>query len=85
MINNTITLEGKQYKRVTKTTAKKLFNKGVLVGFTPCKVNPLSQWGFIVFRDNEDNLDFEKFLNSFEYYNCQYNELGKHTSFYVEA
>ena len=85
MNNEIITLEGINYKRVNKTIARNAFNNGVSVGFCPVKVNPLSPWGFIVFRNNEDNLQFDNFLNHFEYYNCQYNELGKYTKFYIEA
>lgn len=85
MNNEIIKIEGISYKRVNKTTARNAFNNGVLVGFCPVNMNPLSRWGFIVFRDNEDNLQFDNFLNHFEYYNCQYNELGKYTKFYIKA
>lgn len=90
MNNIIITLNNKNYKRVNKTTARKLFNEGHTIGFIPCNANPHSAWTPVVFRDKHDpdcgnDLNFDKFVNSFEYYNCQYNELGKYTNFYVEV
>lgn len=79
--------DGMTVKRVNKATARRLFNEGVLIGFCPVNINPLSPWGVVVFRDNDDTdgdkLDFDKFVNAFTYYNCN-NEAGKYPAFYAK-
>ena len=85
MNNITFTLNNKNYKRVSKVTAKKLFNNGVTIGILPCKVRPLNPWIDIVFRDNENNFSFDKWVNAYSFYNCNYSELGKYPAFYVEV
>ncbi len=70
------------FKKVTKTTAKKLFNAGKAIYLLPCKANINSIW-FTPYRvkntDNTENKNdfFNYLVNSFEYYNCT-NETGKY-------
>lgn len=72
------------FKKVTKTTAKKLFEAGKNIYLIPCKACINSYW-FSPYRVNKDcENTFQSIVNSFEYYNCN-NELGKYTAFYVEV
>ena len=74
------------FKKVTKTTAKKLFNAGITIYLLPCKANINSIW-FSPYPFNIkqcENMDFQTIVNSFEYYNCN-NEIGKYTAFYTEV
>ena len=81
------------YKRVTKTTARKLYNAGQTIRLCPVKCNPCNAYypmGFDMNKDDEFSVEpfdwelkFDTRVNRFEYYNCQYNELGKYSAFYV--
>lgn len=79
---------GRNWARVTKRTAKKIFLKGRDIFFIPSKANPLSAWdlGLIVppKKDQEENI-FDQICDAFEYYNCNTAELGKKASFYAEV
>ena len=87
MNNQTYSKDGKQYKRITKTTAKKLFNAGKTIALLPCKANPLSIW-FSFYPLNKNSVEhytdksFDLFVNNFEYYNCN-NQTGRYTAFYT--
>ena len=77
----------KNLQRVTKRTAKKLYLQGLEILLVPCKVCPDNMWG-IGQRFQKDmtlfESDFDKLVSYFEYYNCQYNELGKYAAYYVK-
>lgn len=76
------------YKRVTKRTAKKLFNAGTTIYLLPCKACLNSYWFSPYAMEYnhviENGENFDTMINSFEFYNCN-NEMGKYTSFYVHA
>lgn len=73
------------YVRITKKEARRRFNAGENVYLVPCKVSPVNHWG-IMFEAHPDNIssdpDFDKTVMYFEWYNCQYNELGRYPAFY---
>lgn len=71
------------YKKVSKRTAEKLFDLGVSIHLFPSKLRPFSEWtleGFVI--DNDNDLEFEKILNQFSYYNGN-TETGKGICYYV--
>jgi hypothetical protein len=85
-------------ERVSKNKAKSLYNAGFTVFALPCKVRPVfpSEGGAALYYPCEWNLftpgsdmkkawDFEKLVNAYSYYNCNYNELGKYIAFYVKS
>lgn len=77
----------KGLKRVTKTTAKKLYNAGLDVLFIPCNLSPVSPWGLGIWQNI--NLlgqydSFEKLCNYYEFYNCMDAETGKYIAFYIK-
>lgn len=73
--------------RVYKSSiARKCFDHNLPVLFCPVNMDPLNKvWniGTWINNHNDDEFtDFDKVINSFEYYNCN-NETGKYSAFYV--
>lgn len=88
---NRIEING--WTRVSKRMARKLYDAGKTIRLCPCKANPCNEYYPMSFdisindKWDVEPLEWEKKfdnrVNGFEFYNCQYNELGKYTSFYV--
>ena len=73
---------GRNWVRISKAQAKKLFDKGEKIVFCPCKTRPFGGWGIGCITDSSRcQCEFEKLLNEFIWYNCN-PETGKHVSFY---
>jgi len=84
MNNYTFTENGFTFERISKKTARTAFNNGLTVFFCPCKMRPFNNpWGGAVPVKKNGTGTFEQVLNAYEYYNCNYNELGKYTAFYI--
>jgi hypothetical protein len=78
-------IDGITYTRVSKATARKLFNDGECVGICPVKLDPSSFWGgMCTFQKGHkcENWGFDDFVNNFIYYNCQMEETGKYPKFF---
>lgn len=78
-------IDGITYYRISKTTARKLFEDGNLVGICPVNLNPSSFWGgMCTFQKGHkcENWSFDDFVNNFIYYNCQMEETGKYPKFF---
>lgn len=74
------------YTRISKRTAKKMYNDGKSVYIVPCKVyaNDNNYWiKPYEIKINKDIDPFDRIVNSFEYYNCNH-ELGYYTAFYIK-
>lgn len=67
------------FNRITRTTAKKLFNAGKDVYGVPCNLRPSNQF-CILFNPNRGS--FDKIENEAIYYNCN-SETGKTLWFYT--
>lgn len=70
-------------KKITKTTARKLFNEGKTIYLLPCKAVIGSCW--IVptpICKSLDEGDFDKSVNAYEYYTCS-NATGKYSHYYI--
>lgn len=86
-------VEIKGWTRVQKGTARRLYNAGKTIRLCPVKANPCNEYYPMSFDINiNDTWDveplewekrFDSRVNGFEFYNCQYNELGKYSAFYV--
>lgn len=88
MNKNSVMIAGKEWERVTKRTAYKMFlnDKDTRLALCPCKANPCNFWvGLLEVSDDarrsKETLD--SFINAFIYYNCGYNELGRYPAYYV--
>jgi len=76
-----ITVNG--YKRINKQSARKLYEKGQPVLFCPVNLMPGGPWDIGCTIVKEGETTFEQILNAFEYYNCNNNESGYYTAFYI--
>ena len=78
-------IDGVTYTRISKATARKLFEQAEVIGVCPVNINPESIWdGMCTFQKGHkfENRSFDEFVNSFVYYNCQLNETGKYPKFF---
>jgi hypothetical protein len=82
-----------KYIRINKTQARKLWEQGKEIIIAPCKVNEYhleSGWhlGFRSSRSIESlqllDRNFDSVVRSFEWYNCNENELGRYAAFYID-
>lgn len=82
------------YRKVTKPQAKKMFYQGVELYLLPCKVNEIALLSNSEYwvkpcviqlkEDEEKEEQFEKWVNEFEYYNCN-SQLGYYAHYYVKT
>ena len=74
--------------RISKTQARKMFYQGYDICIAPVNANMLFlNWSYWHTYRNNDNLNpaskqFDKLVNSHEYYNCNY-EMGYYSKFFV--
>lgn len=77
-------------RKVTKPTARKMYNAGLPVWLVPCNMrppqlteDPIYGWDMSCrICNSESDGDFDKTVNAFEYYNCC-PETGRYSHFYV--
>lgn len=72
------------YNRINKSVARRLFAEGKSFWITACNMRP--ECGLLINAgtyNRGDWKDFETFLNSFIYYNCN-NECGRYPAYYTE-
>ena len=74
-------------QRVSKPSARKLYNKGVEIYITPCKISPENCWGIGSWHTKDLSVDFDEdfdiLVRDFTWYNCQYEDWGRYPAFYV--
>ena len=75
---------GKTYIRINKRQARKVYDAGKLILVNLYNMNPNGFWGRPMHIYKERGNDFDKFVNTFEYYNCAYSETGRYAAFYAE-
>ena len=94
MIKMTFTNSGSTFTRVSKRTAKNKYVSGHTIVICPCNLRPFGAWHpeAMLNKSNEyknytgdEGIEktFDSLVNSFEYYNCRFNETGKYASFYI--
>lgn len=85
MNNYTFNLNGFEYMRISKRKARTLYNIGFEVLLNPVNFRLDNFWQtyFIAQKGTENKRDFDTLCNAFEYYNCNDNESGKYTAFYI--
>lgn len=76
--------DGFTFERVSKATARRVFNNDMPIMLCPCNLRPETGL-FSTVVQNRKHLDttFETMLNTFEYYNCTTNVTGRYTAFYI--
>ena len=77
---------GTQYGRVTRTKAKKAFERGEIVYFCADKMRPDGMWagGVVIHNKLDTNKTFEQYEKEFAFYNCR-PETGLRIAFYAEV
>ena len=75
-------IETEHYRRVTKRSAKMLYDKGSNIHLVPCKLNPESDWTSIISINKICGKSFEELVRAFEYYNCS-NLVGTYCAYYL--
>ena len=91
MNNEVFMLQNARYVRVNRKKAKKAYNDGATVIIAPVYANMYYQgcnwWTMIskveLFKRYDEVIDFDKFMNEYEWYNCHYNELGKYAKYFI--
>ena len=71
-------------KKITKVTARKLYNESKEFWITSCNMRP--EAGILIGSTSFERLadiPFDTMVNSFTYYNCD-NERGRYPAYYVE-
>lgn len=88
---NKMTFTGKLYgelitiERISKKAARKLHENGETIYIQSCKFHPFGVWSQAMeLPKNSCDTAFDTFANSFEYYNCSY-EQGYYASFYKKV
>lgn len=74
-------------QRITKRTARKLYEEGNPFIMVPHKMRPDSFMACKIGSNDFDQgmeVSFNTLVNSFEYYNCGLAEVGRYAAFYVE-
>lgn len=81
----TINHDGYTFMRINKTKAKGVYQSGKPIAVAPCKMNPFGAWfpAFITEPNRCDEETFDRFINSYEYYNCGLWECGKYAAYYI--
>ena len=74
---------GRDWVRISKVQARKLYDRGESVCICPCKLKPFTPWrkGFITDENSMEKEGFDELVNAIEFYNC-IPETGKYVSFY---
>lgn len=72
------------YVRITKKQAATRYENNQNIYLLPCKMNPenMYQKPMQFNRMNSKHNNFDSIINSYEYYNCNY-ELGYYVAFYI--
>ena len=69
-------------ERISKATARKLYNQGIPVYACPCKLRPGGPWSPEVMFPTDAGRTFDQLVNAATFYNCT-PETGKYLAFYV--
>ena len=77
----------KEWARVDKRAARRLYNAGMDIVIISDNFRPFTMWGCecLINKSNLDNYDFDKYVNTFEIYNCVSCETGYRAAFYKEV
>lgn len=71
-----------KFVRISKATARKMYDNGEIIVLCPVKIRPGAPWHFDAFANNDNKCTFDSLVSSFEFCNCNLNECGKYAAFY---
>ena len=84
MRKESVNFSGTWLRSVSKTKARKEFNKGNDIWLLPANIRPCNPYFSPCLVDNDMEItDFEKVVNVYEFYNCSCNETGKYAKFFI--
>ena len=71
--------------RVSKRAARKIWGTDKTISLCPANLCPDGPWrvNLDVFPEEQKARAFDEMVNSFEFYNCNMNETGYYTAFYI--
>lgn len=76
--------QGINYKRISKRTARTAYNSGKSIYFIACNLRPFGFYDMgIETNSDRTEMDFDGFVNSYEFYNCMNSETGKYCAYYI--
>lgn len=81
-----LNVETREFKRIDKRVARRLYNAGVTVHLLPCKVMIGSYWfsnGYAINIDRYDHHTFDQIVINYAWYNCNDWETGYYTSYFI--
>ena len=69
--------------KINKSAARKMWNEKKEFWIAPCNMRAVC--GILVQYDRENiqETTFDKYVNAFEYYNCD-NQRGRYAAYYIE-
>lgn len=70
--------------KINKSTARKYWNEKKEFWITACNMRPVCGILIQYDRENIKETTFDKYINAFEYYNCD-NQRGRYAAYYVEG
>ena len=75
--------DGNNWIRISKSEARKIYDRGESICIIPCKLEPFTPWPceFITEVDRWEKEGFDELVNAMEYYNC-YQKMGRYVNFY---
>lgn len=74
--------DGKEYVRISKSKAKRLFESGKTIFLFPVNMNINSMWACPTSIRAKEDIKFNDYIYAFIYYNCC-PELGEYPKFFV--
>lgn len=71
--------------RVSKRTARSMYERYYTVELIPCLISPRSMWmqGYEINKLKEEDQGFDDIANMYAWYNCN-NETGLYVAYYVD-
>lgn len=74
------------FERITKTTARKVYDAGGVVHVCPVNLRPGWPWfpENDISREYDGGASFDSVVNSATYYNCINSETGKYLAYYLK-
>lgn len=74
------------YTRISKATARKLWNEGKPFWMVACNLRPGGEFGILMTNRKKGTgklLNFDTIYNFYCYYGCVNNETGRYPAFYT--
>jgi len=71
------------WTRISKRKARQFYEAGKTIRVVPHKYRPDNKWLKMDFVKREESYGFNSRVESFEYYNCNF-EVGYYSAFYID-